>query len=53
MKHYLERYSFLELIQEHLQLPDTDDKVRQAELVLHIPAQRPKLESLLHITMFF
>lgn len=44
----LEGHSVLELIQKHLQLAHTDDEVWQAELVLHIPTQRPKLETLLH-----
>ena len=46
---HLERHSVLELVQEHLELPNTDDKVRKAELILHIPPERPKLQSLLHI----
>ena len=39
---HLEGDSILELIQKHLQLAHTDDKVWQAELILYIPAQRPK-----------
>lgn len=45
----LEGHSVLELIEEHLQLAHADDKVWQAELVLHVPAQGAKLEPLLHM----
>lgn len=46
----LEGHIILELIQKHLQLAHADHKVRQAKLVLHIPPQRPKLQSLLQVT---
>ena len=53
MSCHLERHCILELIQEHLELPDADDKVRKAELILYIPAKRSKLQSLLHMACSF
>lgn len=50
---HLERHCILEFIQEHLELPDADDKVRQAELILHIPPKWSKLQSLLHMACSF
>ena len=47
---HLEGHSILKFIQEHLQLAHADDKVWQAELILYIPAKRPKLQPLLQIT---
>ena len=47
VKAYLEGHSILKLIQEHLELAHTDDKVGQTELVLYIPAKRTKLQTFL------
>lgn len=44
---HLEGHGVRELIEEHEQLTGADGKVRLAELVGHVPPQRPKLETLL------
>ena len=45
---HLERQDVGEFVEEHLQLPGADDKVRRAELVWHVPSKGSELKPLLY-----